>query len=143
MESEKWQEFRNEANRREAEDRERYEQEKDKVLDALWDAWQDTNPGPDEKWVEPPYPEFQQTDYFSRLYNGYMEEKQKPVFPDSKPKYDGGLDTMRRTVSLRGKTLQAIVKLANIILVPEKPEYTGGTWHVEGKHESALVLRDC
>ncbi|KAJ2932776.1 hypothetical protein H1R20_g4321, partial [Candolleomyces eurysporus] len=29
--------------------------------------------------------------------------------------------------------LQVIVKLANIELTPEKPEYGGGTWHVEGK----------
>jgi len=29
--------------------------------------------------------------------------------------------------------LQVIVKLANIELTPEKPEYEGGTWHVEGQ----------
>ena len=29
--------------------------------------------------------------------------------------------------------LQVIVKLANIHLTPEKPEYGGGTWHVEGQ----------
>jgi hypothetical protein len=29
--------------------------------------------------------------------------------------------------------LQVIVKLANIELTPEKPEYGGGTWHVEGQ----------
>ncbi|KAF8647144.1 hypothetical protein AX16_006975 [Volvariella volvacea WC 439] len=29
--------------------------------------------------------------------------------------------------------LQVIVKLANIHLTPEKPEYEGGTWHVEGQ----------
>jgi hypothetical protein len=29
--------------------------------------------------------------------------------------------------------LQVIVKLANIHLTPEKPEYNGGTWHVEGQ----------
>lgn len=28
--------------------------------------------------------------------------------------------------------LQVIIKLANIHLTPEKPEYPGGTWHVEG-----------
>lgn len=31
------------------------------------------------------------------------------------------------------KGLQVIVKLANIHLTPEKPEYEGGTWHVEGQ----------
>ncbi|KAF8630929.1 hypothetical protein AX17_005286 [Amanita inopinata Kibby_2008] len=29
--------------------------------------------------------------------------------------------------------LQVIVKLANIHLTPDKPEYEGGTWHVEGQ----------
>ncbi|GAM84742.1 hypothetical protein ANO11243_027430 [Dothideomycetidae sp. 11243] len=28
--------------------------------------------------------------------------------------------------------LQVIVKLANIVLTPDKPEYAGGSWHVEG-----------
>ena len=133
MEDEKWQEFRDESDRRQREDEERYEEEKNKVFDALWDAWLDTNPGPDEKWVEPSYPELQRVNYFSQLYEGYMETKQRPVFPDSKPNYDGGLDHVKRTISLKGKTLQVIVKLANIVLTPEKPEYSGGTWHVEGK----------
>ncbi|TFK67172.1 hypothetical protein BDN72DRAFT_899202 [Pluteus cervinus] len=29
--------------------------------------------------------------------------------------------------------IQVIVKLANILLTPENPEYGGGTWHVEGQ----------
>jgi hypothetical protein len=28
--------------------------------------------------------------------------------------------------------LQVIVKLANIVLTPNKPAYAGGKWHVEG-----------
>ncbi|KAF7977247.1 hypothetical protein HWV62_4361 [Athelia sp. TMB] len=44
--------------------------------------------------------------------------------------------------------LQVIVKLANIHLTPEKPEYGGGTWHVEGQLNehicaSALYYYDC
>lgn len=31
------------------------------------------------------------------------------------------------------KSLQVIVKLANIELTPDKPEYVGGSWHVEGQ----------
>ncbi|KAF9469542.1 hypothetical protein BDZ94DRAFT_1231203 [Collybia nuda] len=37
----------------------------------------------------------------------------------------------RKDYSHRG--LQIIVKLANIHLTPERPEYKGGTWHVEGQ----------
>ncbi len=29
--------------------------------------------------------------------------------------------------------IQVIVKLANVHLTPEKPEYSGGVWHVEGQ----------
>ena len=35
--------------------------------------------------------------------------------------------------------LQVIVKLANICLTPERPQYEGGTWHVEGQIVSAFV----
>ena len=48
------------------------------------------------------------------------------------PAYDDGLDNVKKTISLRGRTLQIIVKLANIILTPDEPEYPGGKWHVEG-----------
>ncbi|RXW11956.1 hypothetical protein EST38_g13899 [Candolleomyces aberdarensis] len=34
--------------------------------------------------------------------------------------------------------LQIIVKLASIELTPEKPEYGGGTWHVEGKRNESI-----
>ena len=52
--------------------------------------------------------------------------------PDAKD-YTGDLDAMKTpTVSLKGTTIQCIIKLANIVLTPEKPEYPGGKWHVEG-----------
>lgn len=39
--------------------------------------------------------------------------------------------SLKEKYAARG--LQVIVKLANIELTPERPEYTGGTWHVEGQ----------
>lgn len=36
------------------------------------------------------------------------------------------------------KGLQVIVKLANIQLTPEKPNYDGGSWHVEGQLVSSF-----
>ena len=36
------------------------------------------------------------------------------------------------------KGLQVIVKLANIELTPDKPEYDGGSWHVEGQLVSRI-----
>lgn len=41
-----------------------------------------------------------------------------------------------------GSTLQVIVKLANIHLTPDKPEYEGGTWHVEGQTVTLPALPD-
>ena len=49
--------------------------------------------------------------------------------PDIKPAVD-----LRKDY---GK-LQIIVKLANIYLTPEKPDYEGGTWHVEGQANESM-----
>ena len=57
-----------------------------------------------------------------------------PKTPDARDRYDGDLGVMKDRFSLRGRTLQAIVKLANIVLTPEKPHYPGGKWHVEGSY---------
>lgn len=40
---------------------------------------------------------------------------------------------------LRGRTVQVIVKLANIHLTPESPNYEGGVWHVEGMQNEEIV----
>mmetsp|Transcript_26698 Transcript_26698/g.78616 ORF Transcript_26698/g.78616 Transcript_26698/m.78616 type:complete len:451 (-) Transcript_26698:289-1641(-) len=40
---------------------------------------------------------------------------------------------------LAGRDLRVIVKLANIELTPERPAYPGGTWHVEGEPQEAIV----
>jgi hypothetical protein len=53
---------------------------------------------------------------------------------DLKPKKTVDL---KRDYAHRG--LQVIVKLANIELTPEKPDYEGGTWHVEGQLVSCLL----
>jgi len=42
-------------------------------------------------------------------------------------------------IDLRGRKLQVIVKLANIILTPENPKYPGGVWHVEGMDNEHIV----
>ncbi|KAL2915333.1 hypothetical protein HK105_205198 [Polyrhizophydium stewartii] len=42
-------------------------------------------------------------------------------------------------VSFAGRRLQVIFKLANIHLTPEKPRYNGGSWHIEGTANEAIV----
>lgn len=44
---------------------------------------------------------------------------------------------LRKRFSRNG--LQVIVKLANIQLTPEKPDYDGGSWHVEGQLVSTFL----
>jgi len=55
-----------------------------------------------------------------------------PVNVDCHQKYGGNLEVMNNRISLKGRTLQVIVRLANIVLTPERPEYPGGKWHAEG-----------
>jgi len=46
--------------------------------------------------------------------------------------------TEYKTLSIKDRTLQVIVKLATIHLTPEKPAYDGGSWHVEGTHREKI-----
>jgi hypothetical protein len=63
----------------------------------------------------------------------------RPVPPDAPaftpPARPGG----HARVDLRGRRLQVIVKLATIHLTPDKPEYAGGGWHVEGMMNERIV----
>jgi hypothetical protein len=45
----------------------------------------------------------------------------------------------KHVVNLNGRTVQVIVKLANIILTPDDPHYNGGVWHVEGMENERIV----
>ena len=35
--------------------------------------------------------------------------------------------------------MQVIVKYAEVVLTPERPEYPGGVWHVEGGTNESIV----
>ncbi|KAI5121387.1 hypothetical protein M0805_001200 [Coniferiporia weirii] len=80
-------------------------------------------------------------DYYQRFLD-YVEGawNDDPIvgLPDVND-YAGDLEARHTTVSLRGRTIQVIVKLANIQLTPEKPEYKGGSWHVEGMAHEHIV----
>ncbi|KAJ7471968.1 hypothetical protein FB451DRAFT_1351789 [Mycena latifolia] len=53
--------------------------------------------------------------------------------------YAGELEQVLAPISLRGRTVQCIIKLANIHLTPEQPKYAGGSWHVEGMANEHIV----
>nr|GAT49900.1 predicted protein [Mycena chlorophos] len=59
--------------------------------------------------------------------------------PEAHAAYNGVLERSIVPYSLRGKTIQCIVKLANIHLTPENTEYAGGSWHVEGMLNERIV----
>lgn len=66
-------------------------------------------------------------------------DERRPVVPDA-PEFSAPTapdDTAR--VGLRGRRLQVIAKLATIQLTPDKPEYAGGSWHVEGMMNERIV----
>jgi hypothetical protein len=66
-------------------------------------------------------------------------DNRSPVVPDA-PEFTApeppGADAR---VDLRGRRVQVIVKLATIHLTPERPEYAGGSWHVEGMLNERIV----
>lgn len=82
--------------------------------------------------------------YEARLgaYWAWIMRTRKVVLPEPPEKFE----PLRRPkkFSLRGRygkePLRIIVKFANIELTPEKPEYDGGTWHVEGKMVNSRPL---
>jgi hypothetical protein len=80
--------------------------------------------GEDDKWSR---------SYWDRR-NQWIEDTRKVVLPEPgafRPLEDPPPFDLRKEFG--GTGLQVIVKLANIELTAEKPEYGGGTWHVEGQ----------
>ena len=61
------------------------------------------------------------------------------VTVDCHQRYSGDLKVMNNQLSLNGRILQVFVRLANIILTPDRPEYPGGNWHVEGSLQSHFL----
>ncbi|MFE9574478.1 DUF4246 domain-containing protein [Streptomyces sp. NPDC006692] len=66
-------------------------------------------------------------------------ENRRPAIPDAPAFTAPELPDESARVDLRGHRLQVIVKLATIHLTPDKPEYPGGSWHVEGMMNERIV----
>ncbi|KAL4993640.1 hypothetical protein BDV10DRAFT_189787 [Aspergillus recurvatus] len=83
---------------------------------------------------EEPEPDEDDDDY-DELYEEWRNRRQ-PKHPDPGP-FQPPRTNWHAPVNLRDqfrdKGLQVIVKLANIELTPDKPEYEGGAWHIEGQ----------
>ncbi|MFE5396112.1 DUF4246 domain-containing protein [Streptomyces sp. NPDC056568] len=66
-------------------------------------------------------------------------ENRRPVVPDAPAFTAPEPPDEDARVSLRGRRLQVIVKLATVHLTPDQPEYAGGSWHVEGMLNERIV----
>jgi hypothetical protein len=77
----------------------------------------------------------------------WIGDTRVPEQPEPDEEFDLSILQREAPANLREKygdrPLQVIVKLANIELTPEKPEYEGGTWHVEGKMVSGSLELAC
>lgn len=95
-----------------------------------------SNPEPEQG------PEENDDDYGERLDAWNSTQPIKRPEPNPFRQYIPDVRAQREQINLYklfGETgLQVIVKLANIELTPEKPEYGGGTWHIEGQMVSRL-----
>lgn len=74
-------------------------------------------------------------DHLHRLHD-WIFKHSKLIFPEPKgfqppPDSAGNVRDLRDDFKESG--LQVIVKLVNIHLTPEKPDYEGGIWNVEGQ----------
>ncbi|KAF7968069.1 hypothetical protein HWV62_32055 [Athelia sp. TMB] len=95
-------------------------------------------------------------DYDQRVDDSYEDRRRAQelsiILPEpgefSEPVEGDDVDILNLREDFKESGLQVIVKLANIHLTPEKPQYGGGSWHVEGQLNehicaTALYYYDC
>ncbi|MEU3889132.1 DUF4246 domain-containing protein [Streptomyces sp. NPDC029041] len=75
---------------------------------------------------------------WAEAHDAWWEDR-RPVVPDAPAFTPPERPDESARVDLRGRRLQVIVKLATIHLTPGKPEYPGGSWHVEGMLNERIV----
>lgn len=101
-----------------------------KGLDCVWRDGEPEDPPEDDEYYA--YPSLEWETYLARRDAWFAG---KPMaLPEAPGEYDGRLLEGREVFSLRGRKIQVITKLANIVLGPGNPTYPGGTWHVEGTY---------
>ncbi|MFK4139967.1 DUF4246 domain-containing protein [Streptomyces filamentosus] len=70
---------------------------------------------------------------------GEWWDNRVPVVPDAPEFTPPEPPGASARVDLRGRRLQVVAKLATVHLTPERPEYDGGSWHVEGMLNERIV----
>ncbi|MFI5866480.1 DUF4246 domain-containing protein [Streptomyces sp. NPDC051546] len=77
-------------------------------------------------------------DAWEAAYEAWREDR-SPIVPDAPAYSPPAVPDASTRVDLRGSRLQVIVKLATVHLTPDRPEYPGGSWHVEGMLNERIV----
>ncbi|MEV7546941.1 DUF4246 domain-containing protein [Streptomyces sp. NPDC089915] len=77
-------------------------------------------------------------DAWGDAYEAWRDTR-SPIVPDAPDFAAPALPDAADRVGLRGSRLQVIAKLATIHLTPDRPEYAGGSWHVEGMLNERIV----
>ncbi|OMP86937.1 hypothetical protein BK809_0000613 [Diplodia seriata] len=79
-----------------------------------------------------------------------LDSNRELILPSPKPYAQDDRENVFKgcKANIRQQGLQIIVKLANIHLTPDKPDYPGGSWHVEGMSNewicaTAIYYYDC
>ncbi|KAJ3096425.1 hypothetical protein HDU97_005904 [Phlyctochytrium planicorne] len=79
----------------------------------------------------------------NRLGN-YLYHGTGPIFPPFESlveKWESlNFDKVDRNIVLRDRDLRVIVKAASIELTPKKPVFDGGSWHLEGADNEAIMM---
>ncbi|HEY9329669.1 MAG TPA: DUF4246 domain-containing protein [Streptomyces sp.] len=102
-------------------------------------GWYDSEPEyPDESSFADDAAYTEAVETWEEAYDAWCESR-RPVVPDAPVFVAPQLPDEESTVDLRGHRLQVIVKLATLHLTPDKPEYAGGSWHVEGMLNERIV----
>ncbi|MEV0975218.1 DUF4246 domain-containing protein [Streptomyces sp. NPDC049915] len=102
-------------------------------------GWYDSEP------EQPDHSSFSDDEAYQEAVRAWEEasddwwENRRPVIPDAPDFTPPEVPDESALVDLRGRRLQIIVKLATIHLTPDKPEYPGGSWHVEGMLNERIV----
>lgn len=63
----------------------------------------------------------------------------RPLKPIKLLPFDADAAVRPPPLSLRGRRLQVIVKMATTVLTPDAPEFAGGVWHCEGMENENIV----
>ncbi|KZT14170.1 hypothetical protein NEOLEDRAFT_1052463, partial [Neolentinus lepideus HHB14362 ss-1] len=91
-----------------------------------------------EDWVETPDAAYWEAWDVWCVAHEAWEHRKDPFICEPKP-FTPPATENQVNFTLKGRKIQVIVKMANIVLTPEKPEYAGGSWHVEGMDNEKIV----